>query len=83
MQFENRCICSDGSEVWLEWKVVADQGLLYGAGRDVTRRRREQDRLREAQRMVEASRDALGVLAEQQASLRRVATLVARGVAAG
>jgi signal transduction histidine kinase len=30
--------------------------------------------------MVEASRDELSVLAEQQASLRRVATLVARGV---
>ena len=80
-RFETRCARSDGFEVWLEWKVVADQGLVYGAGRDVTRRRREQDRLREAQRMLEASRDALGVLAEQQASLRRVATLVARGVA--
>jgi len=79
-QFESRCVRRDGSEVWLEWHVVADQGLLYGAARDVTRRRREQDRSREAQRMLEASRDALGVLAEKQASLRRVATLVARGV---
>ena len=32
-------------------------------------------------REAEASRDELGVLAEQQAALRRVATLVARGVA--
>jgi PAS domain S-box-containing protein len=79
-QFENRCVRSDGFEVWLEWNVVADQGLVYVAGRDVTKRRREQDRLREAQRMLEASRDGLGLLAEQQASLRRVATLVARGV---
>ena len=31
---------------------------------------------------AEASREALGVLAEQQAALRRVATLVARGVPA-
>jgi hypothetical protein len=81
MQFEHRCISSDGSVRWLEWNVVPDHGLLYVAGRDVTERRREQDRLRDAQRMVEASRDELGVLAEQQASLRRVATLVARGVA--
>ena len=64
--FEDRCICKDGSVRWLQWTVVADQGLIYGAGRDVTERRRQQDELR--------------VLAEQQAALRRVATLVARGV---
>ena len=72
MHFEDRCICSDGSVVWLDWNVVADQGLLYAAGRDVTERRREQARLREAKRMVEASRDELSVLAEQQAALRRL-----------
>jgi PAS domain S-box-containing protein len=59
-RFESRCICRDGSVVWLEWNVVADQDLIYAAARDVTERR---------------------MLAEQQASLRRVATLVARGVA--
>jgi signal transduction histidine kinase/PAS domain-containing protein len=36
--------------------------------------------LRKAHRMVEASRDELRGLAEEQAALRRVATLVARGV---
>ena len=36
--------------------------------------------VREAHRMVEASRDELRLLAEEQAALRRVATLVARGV---
>jgi signal transduction histidine kinase len=60
VQFEGRCICADGSVVWLEWNVVADLGLIYGAARDVTERR---------------------MLAEQQASLRRVATLIACGVA--
>jgi PAS domain S-box-containing protein len=80
-QLEHRCIRSDGSEVWLEWNVVADhQGWLYAAGRDVTQRRREQDRLRAAQRMLAASHRELSVLAEQQAALRRVATMVARGV---
>ena len=55
-----------------------------GAGRRVRRRARH-DRapaldaeLREAQRMLEASRDELRVLADEQAALRRVATLVAR-----
>ncbi|MCW2686862.1 MAG: domain S-box [Mycobacterium sp.] len=66
VHFEDRCICKDGSVRWLEWNVVSDQGLIYLAGRDVTERRRQQDEL--------------GVLAEQQAALRRVATLVARGV---
>lgn len=73
-QLEHRWFRSDGSEVWLEWNVVADhQGWLYGAGRDVTQRRREQDSLG-------ASHHELSVLAEQQAALRRVATMVARGV---
>ena len=79
-QFENRCVRADGTVRWLEWSIVAENGLLYGAARDVTDRRREQDRLREAQRMVEASHAEVSALAEQQAALRRVATLVARGV---
>ena len=79
-QFENRCLRADGTVRWLEWSIVAENGLLYGAARDVTDRRREQDRLREAQRMVEASHAEVSALAEQQAALRRVATLVARGV---
>ncbi|MDT5184558.1 MAG: hypothetical protein QOI29_2716 [Mycobacterium sp.] len=65
-QFEHRVISSDGSVRWLEWNVAPDQGLLYVAGRDVSERRREQDKL--------------GVLAQLQAALRRVATLVAQGV---
>jgi PAS domain S-box-containing protein len=79
-QFENRCVRADGAVRWLEWSIVAANGLLYGAARDVTDRRREQDRLREAQRMVEASHAEVSALAEQQAALRRVATMVARGV---
>ncbi|MCW2686549.1 MAG: two-component system sensor kinase [Mycobacterium sp.] len=65
-QFEHRVIRSDGSVRWLEWSVAPDQGLLYVAGRDVSERRREQDKL--------------DVLAQLQAALRRVATLVAQGV---
>jgi signal transduction histidine kinase len=45
----------------------------------MTDRRRAEDQLREAQRMVEASRDELRLLAHEQAALRRVATLVAQG----
>src|SRR5207244_8059570 len=55
-------------------------GCVYGVARDVTDRRRAEADLREAQRMVEASRDEFRLLAEEQAALRRVATLVARSV---
>jgi PAS domain S-box-containing protein len=79
-QFENRCIRRDGAERWLEWSMVSENGMLYGAARDVTDRRREQDRLRQAQRLIEASHAEVTALAEQQAALRRVATMVARGV---
>jgi signal transduction histidine kinase len=65
----------------VQWHPAADRGLIYVAGRGVTDRRTGQDRLRQAHRMVEASRDELSALAKQQAALRRVATLVARGVA--
>ena len=48
-------------------------------GRDVTGQREEDEQLRETRTMLEASRDTLRELAEHQAGLRRVATLVARG----
>jgi PAS domain S-box-containing protein len=55
---ENRWICSDGSERWLEWTGWFDTRtrLIYAASRDVTDRRAR----------------------EEQAALRRVATLVAK-----
>ncbi len=84
VQFENRYMCGDGSARWLQWSTrpMPDEGLLYAAARDVTDRRHAADELRETQRMVEASRDELRLLADEQAALRRVATLVAQGVSA-
>jgi PAS domain S-box-containing protein len=67
VRFEDRCLRSDGAVVWLDWTVVSEDGVMYGAARDITERRRQQHELR--------------VLADQQASLRRVATLVALGEA--
>jgi signal transduction histidine kinase len=55
--------------------------IVWLAGGGDIRRRRAEDELRQAQRMVEASRDDLRLLAEEQAALRRVATLVASGAA--
>jgi signal transduction histidine kinase len=56
----------------------AREGLAFGVGRDVTERRRAEAELRDAKRIAEASRDELRRLADEQAALRRVATLVAR-----
>jgi PAS domain S-box-containing protein len=79
IEFEARCLCADGSVRWIQWnsRTVPGRGFAYSVGRDVTDRRRARADLREAQRMVEASDAELRVLAEEQAALRRVATLVA------
>jgi PAS domain S-box-containing protein len=70
LSFENRYIGKDGSARVLEWTttpVVKDR-VMYGVARDVTERREAETELRR--------------LAGEQAALRRVATLVAKGVPA-
>jgi PAS domain S-box-containing protein len=68
LAFENRFVRKDGSYKVLEWTATAvtDDRLMYGMARDVTERRKAET--------------GLARLAEEQAALRRVATLVARGV---
>ncbi|MEA2293545.1 MAG: hypothetical protein QOE86_1184 [Solirubrobacteraceae bacterium] len=82
-QFENRYICADGSERWLQWssRALPEQGVIYSIARDVTERRRIDAELREAHRTAEARGAELQVRAAEQAALRRVATLVAREAA--
>jgi PAS domain S-box-containing protein len=70
LSFENRFVRKDGSYKVLEWTttpVVKDR-LMYGVARDVTERRQAEAELER--------------LAAEQAALRRVATLVVRGVPA-
>jgi PAS domain S-box-containing protein len=71
VSFENRYLRKDGSFRILEWTVTPDVGnrLMYAVARDVTDRRSAE---------AEVKR-----LADEQAALRRVATLVAQGVAPG
>jgi PAS domain S-box-containing protein len=68
-ELEARLLASDGSTRWVQWNArsVRDEGVIYALGRDVTDRRRAEDDLRR--------------LANEQSALRRVATLVAQGVA--
>ena len=75
VSFENRYVCKNGSYRWIEWTAapVLEEQLTYAVGRDVTERREAEADLRKAE---EHNR----LLAEEQAALRRVATLVARGV---
>jgi PAS domain S-box-containing protein len=67
LAFENRFVRKDGSYKVLEWTAtpVTDDRLMYGMARDVTERRQAET--------------GLARLAAEQAALRRVATLVARG----
>ncbi|HEV7752649.1 MAG TPA: PAS domain S-box protein [Baekduia sp.] len=68
--FENRFARKDGSYRVLEWRSTPDVkgGLVYAVARDVTERRQAEAELER--------------LADQQAALRRVATLVVEGVPA-
>jgi PAS domain S-box-containing protein len=68
--FENRFVRKDGSHKVLEWTAtpVVEDRLMYAVARDVTERRQGEAELER--------------LADEQAALRRVATLVVMGVPA-
>src|SRR3954453_20216854 len=73
VRLENRNVRADGSTLWLEWSArpVPGEPIFYGAGHDISDRKRSEGQLRQAKEMVEASRDELRLLAEEQAALRR------------
>jgi PAS domain S-box-containing protein len=58
---EHRVICSDGSVRWLQTnsRVIPERRVVFAVGRDITDRRRADTALRDAHRMVEASRAEL------------------------
>jgi PAS domain S-box-containing protein len=81
--FTTRVVTADGDVRWVEWntRTVPEHGVVYGVGRDATERRQAEAALRGAHAQLETGRDELRALADQQAALRRVATLVAQETA--
>lgn len=67
VQFENRYRCRDGSVCWLEWSVraVRPQQLLYAAARDITARREAEERVRETELDLRASRARVVAAADE------------------
>ncbi|HEX2060885.1 MAG TPA: PAS domain S-box protein [Thermoanaerobaculia bacterium] len=47
-RFENRYVCKDGSIKWIAWTAtpVVEEGLIYAAGRDITRAKEAEAALR-------------------------------------
>jgi len=63
VNFINRYRCKDGSYKFMEWQgTFAENGNLYGVGRDVTARLQAEDRLRAASVYLDVMGEALMVL---------------------
>lgn len=63
--FENRYTCRDGTSKWISWTAVplTEEGLIYAAGRDITRLKVSDEELRRSEARMRAILDhALGGL---------------------
>jgi PAS domain S-box-containing protein len=49
LNFENRYRCKDGSYRWIEWRGFSLEKRIYAVARDVTDRKRAEERLRESE----------------------------------
>ena len=65
LEFETRCVASDGTLRWLQWRAssVPRQSLVYATARDITERRQAEHSLQESEArksaIMEASPDCI------------------------
>lgn len=58
--FCNRYILASGEYIWLEWScVLLESGMVFSVVRDVTRRKRDEDAIRDSNVMLESVSKAL------------------------
>ena len=68
VDFENRYRCKDESYRWILWNAILDpeRNLIYASGRDITDRKRDEERLRQSEefnrRILESNRDCIKVM---------------------
>ncbi|MDO8412725.1 MAG: PAS domain S-box protein, partial [Gallionellaceae bacterium] len=74
--FDNRYVCKDGTYKWLSWVAypLAEEGLIFAVGRDITERKRVDAALREAHDEMETRvRERTSELATLNETLRQEA----------
>jgi PAS domain S-box-containing protein len=76
VSFENRYRCADGSYRWLLWNATPSGRLIYAAARDITRRKKFEEELRQ---LAASERSAHRELRDAQAHLVQTEKLAALG----
>jgi PAS domain S-box-containing protein len=56
INFENRCVCKDGSYRWLQWNAtpVPQDGMIFASARDITERKQADEELKRRSLELEA-----------------------------
>ena len=59
VEYENRCLCKDGSIRFVRWSISVDltTGRLYGTGKDVTSERLAEERLQRSETMFRKAQE--------------------------
>jgi diguanylate cyclase (GGDEF)-like protein/PAS domain S-box-containing protein len=73
---EMRCLCKNGSYLWIAWNAVPflQENLIYGAGRNISQRKASEARL-----VHETLHDSLTGLANRACFMERLAVAIKKG----